>query len=388
MPGFGFNAAKWSSIFVALKPLSLLILAIIFFAAVAIQLVYLLVFNIAFSRKRIAPQPTDVPVSVIVCAHDEEENLKQLIPLLLQQDHPEFEVIIVDDRSNDGTYDYLLHETKVQSRLKMVHVNRTPPHVNGKKYSLTLGIKAAQYEWILLTDADCRPDSPNWIKTMSACFTDTKKFVIGFSPYQKEGGLLNAFIRFESLLTAIQYVSYSLLGNPYMAVGRNLAYRKSLFLEKKGFNEHINLTGGDDDVFVNQHARGVETVVCIEKEAVVHSIAKRTWGEFFKQKKRHLSVGKLYRFKHRFLLGIFAITWLLTWFLGIPLAIFSPIKYWIIGIFAFRIIFLTITTQISVKHLGQRFEAWLVPVLDFVFSIYYLSTGFVALVSKKVKWKN
>jgi hypothetical protein len=120
----------------------------------------------------------------------------------------------------------------------------------------------------------------------------------------------------------------------------------------------------------------------------VYSIPKRTWGSFFRQKLRHLSVGKLYRFKHRFLLGLFVLTGLLTWFAGIPLAIFSDYVYAIVGLMALRIILLTITTHLAVKRFGQRFEVWAAPFLDFVYSFYYLSTGLVALVSKKVRWKN
>lgn len=362
---------------------------IVFLVAIAIQIIYLLAFIIAFSRKQKEEQPQSLPVSVIVCAHDEEQNLRELIPQLLAQDYPEFEIIIVDDRSNDSTFDLLLDETKKDHRLRMVHVNRTPPHVNSKKYSLTLGIKAARFEWLLLTDADCRPESKSWISLMSKHFTESKQFVLGYSPYYKKPGFLNMFIRFESIWTAIQYLSFALLGNPYMGVGRNLAYRRSLFLNKKGFNDFLNVTGGDDDLFVNQHARGSNTGVSLDKDSVVHSIPEGTWGAFFRQKTRHLSVGKFYRFQHRFLLGVFALTWLLTWFMGIPLAaLFSEFLYIILGALAVRIILLTITTQVAVKRLGQRFETWIVPLLDFLYSFYYLTTGLITLVSKKVRWKN
>lgn len=365
------------------------ILVFIFLGLFAIQIIYWIAFMAALSRKKEQKEGREnLPVSVVICAHDEEENLRRLIPVLLAQDYPKFEIIIVNDRSNDNTFDMLLEETGKDHRLRMVHVNHTPQHVNGKKYGLTLGIKAAQYEWVLLTDADCQPKNERWIRAMSAGFETDKKFVLSYSPYYREPGFLNAFIRFESLMTAIQYLSFALLGNPYMGVGRNLAYRKSLFLEMKGFNNFLNVTGGDDDLFVNQHARGKETSVELGEDTLVYSIPKRTWGSFFRQKLRHLSVGKLYRFKHRFLLGLFVLTGMLSWFVGIPLAIFSGYAYWIAGVLVLRIILLTITTHIAVKRFGQRFEVWAVPFLDFVYSIYYLSTGLVALVSKKVRWKN
>ena len=365
------------------------IIFIIFSVLAGIQVIYLLVFLIALSRKKgDATRTQSLPVSIVICAHDEEQNLHELVPQLLAQDYPDFEIVVIDDRSNDNTFDWLLEETKKDHRLRMVHVNRTPPHVNGKKYGITLGIKAAKYEWILLTDADCRPQSNQWLNTVTSQFSESTNFVLGTSPYLKVPGLLNFFIRFETLLTAIQYFSFALLGNPYMGVGRNMAYRKSMFLDKKGFNNYLNVTGGDDDLFVNQHATGKNTRVVMGHDSLMFSIPKTTWSSFFKQKIRHLSVGKLYKFKHRFLLGLFTLTWMLTWFVGIPLLFVPEVTYLVAGILVFRIILLTILANYASKKLGHRFEAWIVPLLDFIYAFYYLVTGLTALVSKKVRWKN
>jgi cellulose synthase/poly-beta-1,6-N-acetylglucosamine synthase-like glycosyltransferase len=364
------------------------ILFIVFCAAIAVQLIYFIAFGIAFFRKRTTKETAPLPVSVIVCAHDEEVNLQTLIPALLCQDYPEFEVIIVDDRSNDSTFDMLLAETQKDHRLRMVHVNRTPPHVNGKKYGITLGIKAARFEWIILTDADCRPEGNQWLRTMSSEFAPDKQFVLGHSPYLKLAGFLNLFVRFESLLTAIQYLSFALLGNPYMGVGRNMAYRRSLFMEAKGFNNLLHITGGDDDLFVNQHARGANTAVNIAEGSRVYSVPETTWMSFFRQKIRHLSVGKHYKFSHKFLLGLFALSWLVTWFAGIPLLIFSPGVYWVAGALVIRCIVMTIILRNASKKLGQPFESWAVFLLDFIYAFYYLVTGLVALLTRKVRWKN
>ena len=327
-------------------------------------------------------------MSVIVCAHDEEQNLKELIPLLLAQNHPEFEIIVVDDRSNDATFDLLLKETSKDHRLRMVHVNRTPPLFNAKKYALTLGIKAAKYEWVLLTDADCRPNSKDWISSVSKHFSPDTQFVLGFSPYQSKPGFLNSFIRFETLISGIQFISFALLGIPYMGVGRNLSYRRSKFLEVKGFNNLIKVTGGDDDLFVNQHARKKNTAVCIDPDSLVTSFPKTTFRSFFSQKVRHLSVGKYYRFGHRMMLGLFTIAGLLTWFIGIPLAFFSNRYYVILGLLVLRLIVLVIMANIASKKFGQKVELWTIPFLDFIYAFYYLVTGMIALATKKVRWKN
>lgn len=365
-----------------------MVLTIFCLTLLGVQIIYLSLFLFAFTKKDRNTISTPKPVSVIVCAHDEEHNLRELVPLLLAQHHPEFEVIIVEDRCNDGTYDYLLEATKQDARLKMVRVVHKPEHISGKKFALTLGIKSARYDWVLLTDADCRPVSDQWIAKMSEQMEDTARVVLGFSPYIKSKGWLNAFIRFESFLTGIQFIGLSILGNPYMGVGRNLAYRKSLFLENKGFNSHLNVMGGDDDLFVNQYAVGASTKTCIGAEALMKSLPKTTWREYYIQKLRHLSVGRHYKFWDKFILGVFSLTWMLTWLIVLPVSFFSPFMEWILLIFLMRWMLLIILFRKASLKWGEPFEAWKAPLLDFIYSFYYLVTGSIALVSKKVKWKS
>ena len=342
----------------------------------------------AFTRKGVEDLQKPIPVSVIVCAHDEEQNLKELVPLLLEQDHPEFEVIIVEDRSNDGTYDYLLTATQQDARLKMVQVAHKPEYINGKKFGITLGVRAARYDWLLFTDADCRPVSRQWIKHMSTRYNDQTKFVIGYSPYQKDKGLLNAFIRFESMLTGIQALGMALLGNPYMGVGRNLAYSRTLFLESKGFNNYLGVVGGDDDLFVNIHASKSNTQVCMQPESIMISTPKQSWSDFMDQKLRHLYAGKRYKIFDKVILGTFMMSWLLTWFLSVPL-IFVAAPFWpSLVVFLIRWTLLIWLFKVALKRLGGEFELWKMPFLDFIFPFYYLVTGFSALVVKRIRWKS
>jgi glycosyltransferase involved in cell wall biosynthesis len=307
---------------------------------------------------------------------------------LLNQQYSEFEVIIVNDRSNDGTFDFLLEETKKEPRLKMVNIDCTPAHVNGKKFAITLGIKAAKHDWILLTDADCRPNNNHWVRTISERTSEGKNFVLGYSAYEKQPGFLNLFIRFETLFTAIQYIGYALAGNPYMGVGRNLAYRKSVFLDNKGFSNFLSVTGGDDDLFVNRHATAKNTAVALGGNALVNSFPKTTLKEFYRQKVRHLSVGKRYRAKHQFLLALFFLTHMASWFAGIPLLIFSVGIIWVASALAFRTLLFSITVHQAALRFGQKFEWASVPLLDFLFVIYYLSTAPVAFLTKKIRWKS
>jgi glycosyltransferase involved in cell wall biosynthesis len=355
---------------------------------VLVQVIYLGRYLFAF---RDTPSGTAIahpPVSVVVCAHDEEANLRHLIPLLLEQDYPEFEVIVVEDRCNDGTYDYLLEATRQHPRLKMVRVKFLPEHVTGKKYAITLGVKAALHDWVLLTDADCRPAGSQWIRLMAAHMSPERQIVVGYSPYLREPGYLNSFIRFESLITATQFMGRALLGSPYMGTGRNLAYRKALFLDNKGFNGHLAVTGGDDDLFVNRHATSANTAACLGMDSITRSIPERTWASFLHQKKRHLSVGKHYRRRDRWKLGLFSMTWILSWALLpvmlLPVGLASGA--WVA--FVVRVLLLSALVHRASRKMGEPFEAWKTPLLDFNYAIYYLGTGLSALASKRIRWKN
>lgn len=359
----------------------------IFLAFAFIQIIYLLTLWLAIGKYEAPPAEKEVPVSVIVCGHDEQQNLQELLPLLLNQEYHDFEVVIVEDRSNDESFDFLYEACKRHHKLRMVRVTNKPEHVHGKKFALTLGIKAAKHEWVLLTDADCRPNSTHWIREMSTRFSNENAIVLGYSPYQKKKGFLNLFIRYETLLTAIQYFGFSILGRPYMGVGRNLAYRKSLFLNNKGFNKHLSVTGGDDDLFVNQWGHKQNTAIAIGSESIVYSTPKTSWMEFYYQKLRHLSVGKRYKIGDKILSGVFMLSLLGCWLFIVPALLYSTILYVPIVVFTIRIIILTLLAHRASRKLGEAFEGWKAPFLDFIFVIYYLVVGLAALRTNQVRWK-
>lgn len=358
------------------------------FSILGFQIAYLLLFLYQFQKERKKKPPVPVQsVSIIICAHNEEQNLRALIPLLLEQNHPSFEIVVVEDRCHDGTLDYLMEVAREHPQVRVVRVLQQPNHVNGKKFGLTLGIKAARYGCLLFTDADCRPRSIEWITRMGEHFDGDLQIVLGFSAYRKTSGLLNSFIRFETFLTGMQYVALAWSGMPYMGVGRNLAYRKSLFLNNKGYHNHLDVTGGDDDLFVNRHATKLNTGISIGEDALVYSFPKTTVKEFYVQKLRHLSAGKRYTFLTKVVLGLFSGSWIATWFFVLPAGILTHHFYWIAGVFGVRWIIMIFLFHMASRKLGDPFEAWKAPFLDFIYAFYYLVAGTVALLSKKVRWK-
>lgn len=367
----------------------------LFLLAVVVQLYFILFVYpklISYSNSSLATVKEE-GVSVIVCAWNEKENLQELLPILDKQDYANFEVIVVDDRSWDGTYDFLLAEINHFPRCRFLRIEETPEHLSSKKYALTLGIKAAKYPVILLTDADCRPQSTRWISTMAGSLTADIDIVLGFSPYFKEGTkLLNGFIAYETFITAMQYLSFALAGKPYMGVGRNLLYRKSVFMQNRGFASHTHVLGGDDDLFMNEVANKENTTICLDSDSFVYSFPKTTWHDWYRQKKRHLSVGKYYTLQNKVTLGLLASSQIFYWlcFLALlPIFWHSPFVWGLLGLFLLRLGALWIVYAKVNTRLATIVNPICMPAWDFALSLYFFIMGINNAIPrrKKMRWR-
>ena len=235
------------------------------------------------------------PVSVIICAKNEASNLESFLPIVLEQDYPEYEVVVVNDGSTDGTGEILAQLSNRYKHLRFTDIPVNGDFAHGKKLALTVGLKSARYDRVVLTDADCYPLSDQWLQRMASNLTGKKKVVLGYGRYERRKGFLNFLIRYETVFTAIIYLSYAIKGRPYMGVGRNLAYEKDLFFRNKGFASHYHLASGDDDLLVNEISTGDNTAVEIHSESHTCSIPNTTLRSWVKQKQRHLSAGVRYR---------------------------------------------------------------------------------------------
>jgi cellulose synthase/poly-beta-1,6-N-acetylglucosamine synthase-like glycosyltransferase len=279
------------------------VLFIVFAFSAAIQIFYYLWFYLApVLYKPGENKVTGQPVSVIICARNESENLKRFLPAVLEQDYPDYEVIVVNDCSEDNTYDILGGFLKKYPHLRVSNVNKDPQYTHNKKFAQFIGIKAAKNEILLFTDADCRPDSARWIDGMVSNLSDKTDFILGYGGYLKKEGVLNRFIRTESMMIAIQFLGMAIRGIPYMGVGRNLAYRRSFFFNKKGFGSHTHVISGDDDLFVNSNSEKTNTRVEFRKEFHTRSLPAMTFNEWFLQKKRHMTTAHYYKARDKFLL--------------------------------------------------------------------------------------
>jgi len=329
----------------------------------------------------------DISVSVIISARNEAKNLVENLHLVLEQNYPDFEVIVVNDCSLDDSEDILKEISKQYARLKIVTVTESIHFKTGKKFALTMGIKAAQNEYLLFTDADCKPTSKNWITRMAANFSDGKEIVLGYSPYYKTKNFLNAFIRFETIKTAVSYLSTAIAGNPYMGIGRNLGYTKTLFFKNKGFASHMHVMSGDDDLFVNQNATANNVAIEIHPEAFTFSPAKTTIGAYFKQKRRHMGVGKLYKNKHRRMLSFDALSGFLFYILLVLCLVLNYDPYPALGLFVFRLICQVIIYYKVFAKLDGKSLVWYLPFFDIIYYVYLNIFGLIGTFIKTTQWK-
>lgn len=352
------------------------------------QLIYYWVFfrRLAFYKPPRKGRIVD-GVSIIVCAKNEYYNLEKNLPILINQDHPNFEVIVVNDASDDDSLELLKAMEREYENFKLVNIPQNLNFFKGKKFPLSIGIKSAKYEVLLLTDADCTPSSDQWVKKMTAGMKGEKQIVLGYGPYKKTSGLLNYLIRFDTLHVAVQYLSYSLSRLTYMGVGRNLAYHRSLFYEAKGFMSHYNVSSGDDDLFINRIATKTNTRIEIDPSTYCYSDAKQSFQVWFSQKRRHLSTGKLYKQKYKSLLGKYAITQLLFYSLLIPLIITNFNFIIVISLLAVKIFSQLFIFKRCMNALSEKGLLLAIPFLEIALLLIQIGLSFSNLLTKQSKWK-
>lgn len=382
----------------------LTLLLILWGLAISIQLIFVLFVFVrtAFFRQADHPVSDSSPgVTLVVCARNELHNLTDLLPLLDSQTYPTFEVLVMDDRSTDGTQHFLENEISHLARVRFIRIDKDYDHVTPKKYAVTIALKKALHPVVLLTDADCRPAGSDWLAGMVGQLNKPgADIVLGFSPYAHRPGLLNLLIRIETLFTAVQYVSLALAGRPYMGVGRNLMYRRQLFFDNRGFYSHMNVLGGDDDLFINEVATDRNTAVSLDPATFTWSQPKETWADWRMQKRRHLNVGKHYKTVHKVRLGLLTGSHVLTWWLGLIVGL-TVLVSWQVGrpftdsdqlllktvggLFALRLLtFWGIVGRISYR-LAHTVHWAIIPLMDVTLAVYYVVMGLNTYINRRRK---
>ena len=353
----------------------------LFLLAFLVQMgIYLFVFlRLPLYRKKRKSSSTR-GISVIICAKNEEKNLEYFLPHILQQDYPEFEVVVVNDSSTDDTEQLLMQLTAQFKQLRYTSIPANDRLMRGKKLALTIGLKSAKYDLVLLTDADCYPVSDQWLKRMGAHFSGSIKIVLGYGGYERKKGLLNKLIRYETTFTAIQYLSYAIKGRPYMGVGRNLAYEKALFFDNKGFAGHYHLLSGDDDLFVNENATRKNSAVEFSHESHTRSIPETTFRGWIKQKKRHISAGGHYRTGSKIRLASEWISRIILYSTLIWICFSSPWTVPVAALFGLLILTHLVVFKLGMCRLDEKYlllpSLLFDPVLPVILGIIWFSSLF------------
>ena len=343
-------------------------------------------------RNKISFLTEQPPVSVIICAKDEADNLRQFLPFVLQQEYPDFEVIVINDGSTDETQTLLNNLCVEYQNLRSTFVPVGANNLSTKKLGLTLGIKAAKNELLLFTDADCMPEDNTWIARMARNFTPETDFILGYGAYLNKRGFLNRLITYDTLFIALQYIGMAIARKPYMGVGRNLAYRKETFFAHKGFASTLNLISGDDDLLVNKASDSKNTKVEIAPDSITWSEPNKTFSSWFYQKERHLSVSSYYKASSKFRLalepmtrGLFYLALILSVVVGNLIILIATAV-----LFVTRLIIQMVIINKSSNHFGERKYIFLLPVFDIflpLVSLYILTFGRITSRGKSVRWK-
>ena len=353
----------------------------VFVVAALVQFFYYFIVFIRFLIHKNIDETVKVPVSIVICAKNEQENLEKNLPLILEQEYPEFEVIVVNDCSVDDTEDVLKRLKLKYSNLRSTIIKEDEKFQHGKKLALTVGIKSAKNEWMLLTDADCFPSSKYWLAGMASQFKPDASIVLGYGGFEEKKGFLNKIIRYDAAVIALQYFSFALFGRPYMGVGRNLAYRRSLFFANKGFASHARIDSGDDDLFINETATKANVAYVYNKEAHTRCEAKDTFEKWADQKKRHFTTFSRYKSRDIFLLGLEIFSRVLFYFSFIALLIMHEF-----GIVVGIIVFFRIVTQLVIfnglfNRLNEKKLLLISPLFDFIMP--FIQSGLY--ISNKIK---
>lgn len=351
-------------------------------ACLLLHLAVTVVLSIAFSRYRAVENEQSISLSIVIAARNEELNLKKLIPKLLDQDHSNYEVIVALDRCSDHSKTYLVELGN--PKVKFIDIQKVEENWNPKKYALNQAITNAKGEWLVFTDADCVPTSKKWLDELNNHITNEKDILIGISPYQSNGSFLSYFIQFEAFMTAFLYISKALLGKPYMAVGRNMAIRKSFFKASGGYERYKSVTGGDDDLFIQQNATKSNTQVVLGRESLMLTKPEISWNAYWKQKIRHLSVGKVYHPHDQLLLTFFHMIHLLA----LILLLFTTTQSFFFPMLLFYLFIKLGSYRFAASKMGVNINYILLPLVDIIYSVLIPTIALRSKLEKDIKWKN
>lgn len=349
----------------------------------AIQIVFATYLTVPFFfTQKNKSEGSPPSISIIIAARNELENLKKLIPLLLNQDYERYDIVIALDRCEDQSLEYLQNQNS--EKLKFIDILKVPADWNPKKFALNNAIEKSESEWLVFTDADCYPVSNDWLACLSKQIGSQTEIVLGLSPYLSNTSFLSQFIRFEAFMTAFQYISKALRGEAYMGVGRNMAIKRSAFVNAGGYQSIKSIKGGDDDLIIQEIGNSSNTSVALGKGSLMISYPEKTWKAYFNQKIRHLSVGMRYKLRDQLLLSVFHVSYL-SFF---ALLFFILSNTYFFPLLLFYLFIKLVSYRFVAAKMGTGFNYKLLPLVDMLYAVLIPVIALWSKLVKDIPWKN
>ncbi len=364
-----------------------LVLVSAFLLMVLIQLVYFWFFfsRLAFLKQQSHAGAGQPPVSVVLTASNQYEALSKNLPLLFEQDYPDFEVVVVNDNSDDDTDELLKTFAGKFPALRVVELTQSLNWFRGRKFPLSLGIKSAAHQLLLLTDANCTPEGPQWLQQMTSAFEGHTEMVLGYATC-RTGSHINSWLRFTAFYDAIFFLSAALAGIPFKGSGRNLSYKKALFYSHKGFSSHYTINAGDDELFVNKAATRRNVSVKVGSGAQVAFTKSSGFGTWLKSEKTRLQIRRYFKFRHRLLLHVFNLSNFLVYALLLFLLISGIQPLLVAGAFALRLLSQLLIFGLAQKRLTEKKLLLLSPVYEIFLILIDLCLWLMLIFTRKNKW--
>lgn len=359
----------------------------LFLGMAFLQLFWTFFFHARVAFHRHYQRRNTPPVSIIIAARNEEDNLFKNLPTILEQNYPKFEVIVVNHQSSDYSVQLLKAFSRTHKHLRIVEIEKNKHLKHGKKLPLTVGIKGAQHEHLLFTDADCIPASKNWLADMAGCFSTKHEIVLGYGPYQKKKGFLNKVIRFDTFFIALSYFSFAKGGLPYMGVGRNLGYTKSIFMDNNGFKSHYAIQSGDDDLFIQEVAKNRNYTVCLKPDSFCYSQPEKNWADWVKQKSRHYTTTERYQVIKKIMLGIYPLSLILLYISFLTLFFYNELNFVALISFGVVVISKWFVQGRALFLLKEKKFVYCLPLWDLFYTILSPIIYYSTEKSTEVKWK-
>ena len=375
-----------------------ILVGILFFCAVVLCIYYFRLLKIKTDKS--SPDLNDQrPISIVIATRNEHDQLRQNLPFFLDQNHPNFEVVVVIDDS-DKDLVYIISEfEKLYSNLKVVSFEWSTNFFVSRKFAESVGIKSATHDRILLSHISTRPASPEWVSQMSKTLSNNKKIVIGYHTLASKISLLNAFIRFDTFFYTLRYLRATLSGHPFTASSKNLAFDRSLFYEAKGVAKFYNVNTGDEDMFVNKASTSTNTTIEINPNAFIKGQEIVSFSEWFAKKVRHRVLIREFKTFNRlgfaihdlFLVLFYMISFVILgcFFLSKTTVFVVPVELLMIsgGIILLKLIVQWAVFKQIMGRFKERGFLLLIPVFDFMNLLILPVLLFTGLFTKRITWR-